>query len=55
MKKFKKTAGIILSLLLISLTIIPCTVAYAQGGMAFSVGTDFSDYLPFYFSRRYLI
>ena len=41
MKKFKKTAGIILSLLLISLTIIPCTVAYAQGGMAFSVGTDY--------------
>ena len=41
MKRFKSTLGIILAIVMVSMTIFPATVAHAAGTMAFSVGTDY--------------
>lgn len=41
MKKFKKTIGMLLAIIMVSVTMLPTTVAHAAGTMAFSVGTDY--------------
>lgn len=45
MKRFKSTLGIILAIVMVSMTIFPATVAHAAGTMAFSVGTDYGGFL----------
>lgn len=41
MKKLKNALGILLAVVMVSMTIFPATVAHAAGTMAFSVGTDY--------------
>lgn len=44
MKKFKKTLGLLLAVVMVSMAAFPATVAHAAGTMAFSVGTDYGGW-----------
>lgn len=41
MKRFRKTMGMLLAVIMISMTMFSGTIAHAAGTMAFSVGTDY--------------